>query len=215
MSPPPHPPETPEDADPANALAPARARPGEAKARSTTKGDVPPALLDRYLVERDRQGRAERFFRDHRTPEPAFRDTGRTLTTTRAYPDTIADMLKVAQHRGWTRLTVRGDDAFRRDVWIQAQSLGLEVAGYRPRERDRQAAGERSPEPALRRDSRPDLQARLRMASTVVRALVADPEMQARLIAHAQQRAEALLQRRNDSPVRRPADRSRDHRDRS
>lgn len=214
MNPTADPRETPRAPDPANAVAPARARSGEAKARSTTKGDVPVSLLDRYLVERDRQGRAERFFRDHRTPEPAFRDTGRSLVTMRTYPDTIADMLKVAQHRGWTRLTVRGDEAFRRDVWIQAQSLGLEVAGYRPRERDRQAAGEPSPKPARQREDRPDLQARLRMASTVVRALVADPEMQARLLAHAQERATALLVRRNDDRAQRPADRTRERQNR-
>ena len=36
----------------------------DATARSTTKGDVPQALLDRYLIERDRQGRYNLAFND-------------------------------------------------------------------------------------------------------------------------------------------------------
>ncbi len=162
---------------PANQISPDRARRGEAKTRSTAKGDLPQAILDRYLIERDLRGRPERFYRDHRTPDPAFRDQGRRLTADRPYPDTIADMLRVAQHRGWTRLKVDGDDTFRREVWIQARAMGLEIKGYRPRQRDRQAAG-------LPANSRP-LEERLRMASAVVRSLVPDPEAQRRLLNHA------------------------------
>lgn len=160
----------------ANQITPDRAGRGEAKPRSTAKGDLPPTILDRYLIERDLRGRPERFYRDHRTPDPAFRDQGRRLTTDRPYPDTIADMLRVAQHRGWTRLKVDGDDTFRREVWIQARAMGLEVKGYRPRQRDRQAAGL----PA----SRLPLEERLRMASAVVRSLIPDPEAQRRLLDH-------------------------------
>ena len=160
----------------ANQITPDRARRGETKPRSTAKGDLPQAVLDRYLIERDLRSRPERFYRDHRTPDPAFRDQGRRLTTDRPYPDTIADMLRVAQHRGWTRLKVDGDDTFRRAVWIQARAMGLEVKGYRPRQRDRQAAG-------LSANSRP-LEDRLRMASAVVRSLIPDPEAQRRLLDH-------------------------------
>lgn len=161
----------------ANQITPDRAGRGEAKPRSTAKGDLPQTILDRYLIERDLRGRPERFYRDHRTPDPAFRDQGRRLTTDRPYPDTIADMLKVAQHRNWTRLKVDGDDTFRREVWIQARAMGLEIKGYRPRQRDRQAAGA----PA----SRLPLEERLRMASAVVRSLIPDPEAQRRLLDHA------------------------------
>ena len=126
--------------EPAPAVNRLRPAPG-APARSTAKGDVPDAVLDRYLVEGDLRGRAERFFRDHRAPAPMFRDRGGSLTSTQAYPDAVIDMLKIARHRGWERIQVSGDPAFRREVWIQAQSLGLEVHGHRPRDRDRQAAG--------------------------------------------------------------------------
>jgi len=164
---------------------------------------MPPALLDRYLIERDRQGRPEAFFRDPRATEPAFRDHGRRLSTPHAYPDTITDMLKVSRHRGWTRLRVEGEEAFRRDVWIQARAQGLEVSGYRPRERDRQAAGEtpRAPNTAM------DLDRRLKMAAIVVRNLVSDPEAQRRLLNRAadlvslrrgQERSERIRPRNTD-----------------
>ena len=154
--------------------------------RSTAKGDVPESLLDRYLIERDRQGRAEGFFRDHRSERPLFRDRGGSLVSDQAYPDAVVDMLKIARHRGWNRIRVSGDAAFRREVWIQAQSLGLEVAGHRPRDRDRQAAGHPPLDPS---PSRSDLHDRLARASVVVRRLIADPAAQARLIAGALERA--------------------------
>lgn len=154
--------------------------------RSTAKGDVPEAMLDRYLIERDRQGRPERFFRDHRAAEPMFRDRGGSLISAQAYPDAIADMLKIAHHRGWTRIRVAGDDAFRREVWIQAQAMGLEVQGHRPRERDRQAAGQDTAQPV---PTAPDLAGRLARAAVVVARLVPDPAAQARLLARAWGRA--------------------------
>ncbi len=161
-------------------------------ARSLRKGDVPQALLDRYLVERDLQGRAERFYRDHRAANPAFRDTGRRLIAALAYPDTVADMLKVAQHRGWTRLKLEGDEAFRREAWIQARALGFEAKGYRPRDRDHQAAG-RPKEPGAWEE-------RLHRATRVVQAVIADPEAQQRLIAYAVARLGVRLGEREASP---------------
>lgn len=172
---------TPDAAPPSNRVGPTPGQTGSR--RSTAKGDVPDAVLDRYLVERDLRGRPERFFRDHRATEPMFRDRGRSLVTNQAYPDAVIDMLKIARHRGWTQVRVSGDPAFRREVWIQAQALGLEVQGHRPRERDRQAAGEPPRQPP------PDIARRLDRAAVVVRALVADPAAQARLMARAMTRA--------------------------
>lgn len=192
-------PRTPEAAKPANQIGPDRARPGEPKTRSTAKGDLPQAILDRYLIERDLRGRPERFYRDHRTPDPAFRDQGRRLSTVRAYPDTVADMLKIAQHRGWTRLKVDGDDAFRREVWIQGRAMGLNIKGYQPRDRDRQATGQ----PA----NRPPLEERLRMASAVIRNLIPDPEAQRRLLEHAAAAVARVADRRGEERGARPLDR--------
>lgn len=82
-------------------------------------------------------------------------------------------------------MRVSGDPAFRREVWIQAQTLGLEAQGHRPRERDRQASGLDRPSP--RRDADPSkaqnaLAARLAKAAIVVARLVPDPAIQTRLL---------------------------------
>lgn len=191
----------PEVARPDNKIGPDRARRGEAKTRSTAKGDLPQAILDRYLIERDLRGRPERFYRDHRTPEPAFRDQGRRLSTDRAYPDTVADMLKVAQHRGWTRLKIDGGDAFRREVWIQGRALGLDIKGYQPRDRDRQGAGQ----PAHQRP----LEERLRMASAVIQNLIPDPEAQRRLLNHAAAAIARITERSGEERRSRTHDRQR------
>lgn len=176
--------------------------------RSLDKGDVPAQLLDRYLVERDRQGRPERYYRDHKTAAPSFRDHGRALSSHQAYPDSVAAMLRIAQHRNWSNLKVTGDDAFRREVWVQARTLGLEVAGYRPTERDRQAANE-APQPNTQRDAsrqkppaRDDIKRRLEMAAVVVRTLIADPVAQARLMERAWARVRPETDRARDKPDR-------------
>jgi hypothetical protein len=183
----------------ANQIGPDRARPGEAQSRSVAKGDLPQSVLDRYLIERDLRGRPERFHRDHRTPDPAFRDQGRRLSSNQAYPDTVADMLKVARHRRWTRLKVEGEEAFRREVWVQARSMGLEVRGYRPRDLDRAAAG--------LPHGRAEMEQRLRRASVVVRALIMDPQAQQRLIAHAAAKAGLARSPDRDRPQARQRDR--------
>ena len=121
---------------------------------SRTKGDLPSSMLDRYLIEHDGRGRAERFFRDHRADQPAFRDAARALTASSAYPDVVADMLRIARHRGWSSVRVAGDEAFRREVWIQGQALGLDIKGHRPTERDRAAAA--APERASTTSPSPD-----------------------------------------------------------
>lgn len=189
-----------------NRISPRTSEPPER--RSLDKGDVPAQLLDRYLIERDRQGRPERYYRDHKAADPSFRDHGRALSSHQAYPDSVAAMLRIAQHRGWSNIKVTGDDAFRREVWVQARTLGLEVAGYRPTERDRQAANE-APQPNTQRDAAPqkppardDIKRRLEMAAVVVRTLIADPAAQARLMERAWARVRPEADRARDKPDR-------------
>jgi acetolactate synthase regulatory subunit len=184
-----------------NRLAPAAADRADV---SRLKGDLPASILDRYLIEHDSRGRAERFFRDHRAARPAFRDAGRALIAAQPYPDVVVDMLRIARHRGWTDIRVRGETAFKREVWIQAQALDIAVEGHRPTERDRQAVGVPAKSRGIDGETRPrdrqpppgtlDLEARMRLAGTVVRALIADPAARARLLDRAWTRAEAHLE---------------------
>jgi hypothetical protein len=174
-----------------NGLAPSTARAPKAAPISRRKGDLPGGLEAKYLVEHDRRGRAERFHRDNRGGEALFRDHGRRLTAREPYPDVVRDMLRIASHRGWREIVVSGDPAFRREAWVQAQALDLQVRGYRPREIDHQAAGRKTPprKPARKEEDRvrAETQAPTRMAqvAVAVRALVKDPAVQARLMERA------------------------------
>lgn len=97
---------------------------------------MPEALKRRYFTEDGRL--ATTFFAGPGAKVAAFRDHGAKLSTHQVDPDTIRDMVAIAAHRGWRTIKVKGDDDFRREVWMEARALGLEVRGYRPRQRDQQ-----------------------------------------------------------------------------
>ncbi|CAN7620846.1 DNA primase [Phenylobacterium sp. LjRoot219] len=132
-----------------------------ARSLSTARGDLPEALKRRYFSEDGRTVTA--FFSGPGAKTPAFRDHGARLSTHDVDPNTIRDMVAIAAHRGWRTLQVRGDDDFRREVWMEARAAGLQVRGYRPRQRDEQelevrlgGANQRTISPAEGRDKPPE-----------------------------------------------------------
>lgn len=110
-------------------------------------GDVPEEIAERYFTEA--RGKGQGYYPDAQTKEAAFHDTGNKLSAERTDPNVIADMLKVAEHRGWNKLDVSGTAEFRREVWMQGQDRGIEVVGYKPTERDLQELGRRQQGRAL------------------------------------------------------------------
>ena len=112
------------------------------RAISTEKGDVPDALSKRYFTQSS--ARAVAFYAEYNAPKPAFRDAGARLSTSETNPNTIRDMVDIAEHRGWQAIQVRGTEDFKREVWLEAQSRGLEVRGFRPNQRDFQELERRS-----------------------------------------------------------------------
>lgn len=198
-------------ADPvANSLAPG------VRNRSTAEGDVPETLRRRYYVD-GRGGAGLGFYADATVKAPAFRDGGRRLLCARNDPNAIRDMTAIARHRGWTIVVAQGEASFRREAWLAGRSLGLEVRGYRPTERDiqeldrridrrlaREARSARSAraEPANGEGTRAsgpesdrDARSRLRAVETVVRARVAERSSQERIIAQARGRIADWLER--------------------
>jgi putative DNA primase/helicase len=63
--------------------------------------------------------------------ELAFIDRGRVLTTQLENAEIIRDMLAVQRERGETAVTLTGSESFKRKVWQLAESMGMEVRGYR------------------------------------------------------------------------------------
>lgn len=186
--------------------------------RSIAQGNVPEALRRRYYTD-DRGGAGLGFYIDASVTAPAFRDRGRQLVAARADPGAIRDMTAIAQHRGWTIVTARGSAEFRREAWLAGRTIGIEVRGYRPTERDvqeldrrmdrRLAARERArrgQEDALPRGDPPDrnwngpraddgARSRLRVVETVVRNRVENPSARDRILTAARDRIADWLER--------------------
>lgn len=105
---------------------------------STQKGDVPDAIKRRYFSEEPQFSSDLRFYTDATTKQAAFRDTGDKLVARETNAEVIKDIVAIAQHRGWNAIEVRGKEDFRREVWMEARLAGLEVTGYKPKQRDTQ-----------------------------------------------------------------------------
>jgi hypothetical protein len=173
-------------------------------------GDVPERLRRRYFTD-DMGGPGLGFYVDATVKIAAFRDRGRELVAPRADPNVIRDMVAIAQHRGWSIVSLRGAPAFRRESWLAASAAGLEVRGYSPTERDLQDLTRRLKARARQRQrDQPDLsvalarrrvetepgpQSRLKIVETVVRARVTNPDAQARILTAARERLANWLDR--------------------
>lgn len=78
-----------------------------------------------------------------REPDLGFVDKGNKLET-RSNDEQVAEaMVRIAQARGWSEIKVTGTETFRREAWLQAQQLGMEVRGYTPSETDHAEAQQR------------------------------------------------------------------------
>lgn len=163
-----------------------------------TPGDVPEALRRRYLTER-RGGPGLGFYADARTTAATFRDQGARLTTDRNDPHVVRDLVAIAEYRGWGVISVRGHSEFRREVWLRARAVGLDVRGYRPTIRDRQQA-DRAGIPPRGAQSEREARTRLQVVEAVVRARVVEPAEQSRILAAARARLAQWLER--DGPAR-------------
>lgn len=176
--------------------------------RSTNKGDVPSPLLRRYYLD-ERGGPGLGFYADAQIKTATFRDLGARLVTPRSDPNAIRDMAAVAQHRGWTVVVVHGEADFRREAWLTASALGLEVRGYQPTERDRQELERRQAalaRQAARAEARPGREDRdakanaaagrtnMRIVEAVVRSRVGDRAAQDRILSAARDRLASLLE---------------------
>jgi conjugative element/phage-associated large polyvalent protein len=64
----------------------------------------------------------------------AFTDRGTRLTTPSENTEVVRSLVEIARARGWTEVTVRGTDRFRKEAWTAARLAGIEVKGYTPSE---------------------------------------------------------------------------------
>lgn len=173
--------------------------------RSVAEGDVPETLRRRYYVD-GRGGAGLGFYIDAKVKAAAFRDQGRRLAAGRTDPSAIRDMARIAQHRGWSIVSVKGEAGFRRETWLAGRALGIEVRGYRPTERDlqelerrinrtdRREASGRIPRPE-QQEGREAARTTERIAEVVVKSRIQSPESQARIMMRARSQIAEWLEK--------------------
>ncbi len=87
----------------------------------------PEVVRKRYL----RAG--NQYFLKDAPHQLAFEDIGPYLVTQHNRPDVVESMVDMVRAKSWARVRVSGHEQFRREVWVQAMLLGIEVTGYEPK----------------------------------------------------------------------------------
>lgn len=67
----------------------------------------------------------------------AFEDKGNKLETKSNNENIAESMVRIAEARGWDEIKVSGTETFRKEVWLEAASRGMQVKGYNPSEQDK------------------------------------------------------------------------------
>jgi Large polyvalent protein-associated domain 7 len=111
-----------------SAPAAANAAPPPSAASNPTHA-VPEEVRRRFVQVKNRY-----YFQDGAR---AFTDRGTRLTTPSENTEVVRSLILIAEARGWSEVTVRGTERFRREAWFAAQMAGIEVRGYKPTEFER------------------------------------------------------------------------------
>ena len=70
--------------------------------------------------------------KDQNTPSIEICGNGDRIVARNEGPETIAALVKIAQHNRWEGVDVEGSSEFRKAVWLAASREGLIVQGYQP-----------------------------------------------------------------------------------
>lgn len=142
---------------------------------------LPPDVVARYEIrEVQSHGGADRrvgLFLPTDRQNPAIEIAGDRITARNADPETVASLVKIAQHNGWDRIDVEGSPEFRKAVWAAASREGLHVSGYEPTVVEQEQMDERRREAAVRHEreaDRPTPPAQADVADTTIAARSAE-----------------------------------------
>lgn len=101
--------------------------------------DLPSNIQNNYIAKvKNRFLRDEKihFYDREDIDSIAFEDRQKSLNTSREDEKTIKAMLDVAHSKGWTAISIKGTEAFKRETWLEANIRGIETKGYKPTEKD-------------------------------------------------------------------------------
>ena len=92
---------------------------------------APPAELEhRYLVA------GGKYLSKQNAQTVLFTDTGKKISTGLTDQQTMQDMLKVAQSKGWNSIKLTGTPEFKQKMFVLAEAQGIQTSGYKPTEQD-------------------------------------------------------------------------------
>ena len=98
--------------------------------------DIPPELLKRYEVRTiEGTGNGDQrigLFVAGDRQTPAIEIDNDRIVARKEDPETIASLVKIAEHNSWDRIDVEGSAEFRKAVWTAGTRAGLTVNGYEP-----------------------------------------------------------------------------------
>lgn len=77
-----------------------------------------------------------KFFHPDKHNTLAFVMDKDSLRTNENSKQTVESMVSLANAKGWKSIDVEGDKHFRREAWMQASAVGIQVSGYRPTQQD-------------------------------------------------------------------------------
>lgn len=146
---------------------------------------LPDEITKRYYCRKDHLGE-QHVYADSKGSREIFQASENRLRTKVDDPQCVKMMLDTAAHRGWSSITAKGSDEFRRETWLEGQARGIEVKGYRPNELDLQELKKREQAhlrneiaPAMVREgSEPERASNAIQDGPDARQTVAEPERQ-------------------------------------
>lgn len=77
-------------------------------------------------------GAGKYYFREAQGPQLAFEDRGTEVLTPHHSSEVVASVAMLIHSKGWKDLNLKGTPEFKREMWLQASLLGLNVSGYEP-----------------------------------------------------------------------------------
>lgn len=103
---------------------------------------LPPDMGKKYYVKSAKNG-DQHIFADAKGQREIFQESENRLRTKMSDKRAIKLMMDTASHRGWNNIKIRGVEEFRREAWLEGQSRGISVRGYKPTELDLQELKQR------------------------------------------------------------------------
>jgi Large polyvalent protein-associated domain 7 len=101
------------------------------------------AIAKQHNLYTNERWKTRIYYSDYQQKSEVMRAKPQQITTKLDDRQTVSAMLDLAQSRGWQTVKLRGSEAFKREVWVQAQVRGIKAEGYQPKNTDLQEADRR------------------------------------------------------------------------